>query len=156
MKTAALVILLFGLPVVAGQAKEPRATVTKSAIHGRPDLVPLLHHPMDGQLAVKNIGTGQAGPSKLTLDCERQESPAAMHSCPNLPVSFMETYFDPAFPENATVQVPALAPGATFKHTLTFWNTFKWPSGTYKFTVVADAGGRRTKNSIAVSTLTVR
>src|SRR5260221_5398216 len=105
----------------------------------KPDLIPILHHPMDGQVTVKNIGNAPAGPSKLTLDCIKV---SATHNgaCPDLPPSAAATYFDPAFPKNATIQVPALAPGETFTHSLAFWNEFKWTSGNYKFVAVADAG----------------
>jgi len=124
-----------------------------------PDLVPLLRHPMTRELRVKNIGTGSARRSKLTLDCEKMGAPSTMHSCPNLPLTAMGTYFDPTFPNQATIQVPELAPGATFTHKLTFWDVSKWPSGTYRFTAVADANHAlaesNMKNNVATSILTI-
>jgi hypothetical protein len=124
-----------------------------------PDLVPTLPNPMNGRLQVKNIGPGPAGRSRLTLDCEKGDTPADVGDCPSLPPEFASTYFDPAFPMNATVKVPALAPGATFTHTLSFWSTFQWPSGKYRFTAVADAAHEvhesRRSNNTATSTLTI-
>jgi len=124
-----------------------------------PDLLPMLHHPMNARIIVKNIGIGSAGPSKLTLDCQKIEAVPQMHSCPNLPLTAWPTYFDSAFPNNATVNIPALAPGTTFTHVLPFWDVSKWPTGKYKFTAVADAAHSllesNTKNNVATSTLIV-
>ncbi len=126
----------------------------------KPDLVPLLHHPMNAQIRVKNMGTVSAAASKLTLDCEKLDAPSKMHSCPNLPLTAMAAYFDPEFPNHATIRVPALASGATFIHTLTFWEVSRWPSGEYKFTAVVDAAHEldqeNAKNNIATSILIVR
>lgn len=127
-----------------------------------PELVPQLRHPMNGELLVKNVGTAPAGPSRLTLDCQEVKGgiPSDAGDCPDLPPEIAPTYYDPKFPKNLTIKVPNLAPGATFRHTLSFWSTFHWPSGTYKFTAVADAAyevnERDRKNNTATSTLTVR
>jgi hypothetical protein len=106
---------------------------------------------MDGKITVKNIGTRTSGPSKLTLDCVKLEVPSQMNSCPELPPSFAATYFDPAFPKNATIKVPTLAPGKSFTHTLSFWNVLVWTTGKYKFTAIADPahqfGERKTANT---------
>jgi len=142
---------------VSGQSRESGLTCSQSAGAEKPDLVPVLPHPMNGKIVVKNLGKGLAAPSKMTLDCEKMSTPVSQ--CPDLPISAASTYFDPAFPKNATINVPQLAPGATFEHTLSFWETLHWPSGRYRFTAVADAAHvlseRNTKNNIAVSTLVV-
>src|SRR5258708_15589350 len=149
--TAMIVIaLVFG----TGQAKAPAAE------HDRHQamLVAFLHHPMDGRVSVKNIGTGVAGPSKLTLDCQLDVR-LSQGGCPDLPPWAAPLYFDRAFPKNATVKVPSLGPGETFTHTLSFWNALKWTSGTYYFTVLADAEHtvvqRNRVHNKAVSTITV-
>jgi hypothetical protein len=126
-----------------------------------PDLVVIPPDPMKGRIIVRNAGTAPAGPTKLTFDCQKEVKGAASESggCPDLPPEAAPKYFDPAFPRNATVKVPALAPGESFTHTLEFWNVMKWPSGTYRFAVVADAaheldGASRT-HAVATSQLTV-
>ena len=133
MRNVAIALLCL---LTASEAQQ--APSTKSSLNG-PNLVVILHHPMNATITIKNVGTDTAKPSKLTLDCVRVESVSKMYSCPNLPASKMQTYFDAAFPNNATVQVPALAPGETFTHKLTFWSELNFPKGTYKFTAVVDA-----------------
>jgi hypothetical protein len=146
--------------LVQGQAPDSKpADPVRADTENLPDLVPILRKPMNGHLTVKNIGKGLAGPSKLTLDCQKEGLPPEIGACPNLPPEVAATYFDPAFPMNATIRVPALAPGATFTHTLSFWGTFQWPSGKYKFTAVVDAAHAlhesTRENNIATSTLVV-
>ena len=57
------------------------------------------------------------------------------------------------------MSIPALAPGASYSHTLTFWGVLKWPSGKYDFTGVADAANTVAEsneaNNTTTSTLTV-
>lgn len=156
---AIVFFLIFGL--ASAQSSKPKATVSGSAEkQGKAELLPLLTIPMTATIAIKNIGTGPASPSKLTLDCVKVGVLSQMNSCPDLPPSVMATYFDSAFPNNATIQVPALAPGATFTHTLSFWDAFRWTTGTYKFTAVADASHtiheKSSPKNIATSTLTIQ
>jgi hypothetical protein len=114
---------------------------------------------MNGEIQVKNVGSGPASPTKLTWDCVKVGAASEMHSCPNIPVSFATTYYDPAFPENATIKVPALAPGAIFSHKLAFWDISNWPTGKYKFTVRVDASHTlresNTDNNVATGVLTI-
>lgn len=155
---ALLLLLTSGATLVAAQSKKPRPLGSRLSDAGKPDLAPFLRSPMNGQITVKNVGSGDAAPSKLTLDCEKVAGPQP-GGCPDLPPSAAGTYFDAAFPKNATINVPALKAGASFTHRLAFWNTFKWPSGKYKFTAVADAAHAipesNTKNNVATSTLAV-
>jgi CARDB len=159
MKKAILVavLALIAGALASGQSTESRSAVPKAADPEKPDLVPVLAHPMNGKVVVKNIGRGFAAPSKLTLDCEEVSTP--VNACPDLPVSAAATYFDPAFPKNATIEVPALSPGEIFVHTLSFWDTFHWATGRYRFTALVDAAHvlseSNTKNNVAVSTLVV-
>jgi CARDB len=155
-----LALLIFGAGAAPGQSNHPKSHASQPAERvGKPELVVILSVPMSDKIAVKNIGKGSAGPSKLTLDCVRVGAPTQMNSCPDLPPSAMVAYFDAAFPNNATIQVPALAAGATFTHILSFWNDFRWTNGKYKFTAVADASHTihevNSKNNVAISTLTV-
>jgi hypothetical protein len=154
-----LVLALAGSTVLTRGQKSGQPVKPPPAEQGRPDLVPVLPRPMDGHVVVKNIGIGPAGPSKLTLDCQKAGAPSKA-GCPDLPPSAAATYFDPMFPKNATISVPALGPGASFEHSLSFWGEFKWPKGTYRFTAVADAGHAllesNKKNNTAYSTLIVQ
>lgn len=126
---------------------------------GKPDLVPHLANPMNGTVVVKNIGTGPAGPSKLTLDCHKEGHVGGGGGCVDPPATLAAAYHDPAFPDKVTVSIPALAPGASYSHTLTFWGVLKWPSGKYDFTGVADAANTVAEsneaNNTTTSTLTV-
>ncbi len=126
---------------------------------GKPDLIPQIPNPMNGTLVVKNIGTGPAGPSKLTLDCHKVGHVGGGGGCVDPPAWLAAAYHDPAFPDKVTVSIPALAPGASYSHTLSFWSVLKWPSGKYDFTGVADAANAVAEsneaNNTATSTLTV-
>jgi hypothetical protein len=147
-------VQLFARQAGSSNLAEPQATGER-----KPDLVPILRTPINGEIRVKNVGTGSAHPSKLTLDCVRLGVPSQMYSCPNLPVSVAPLYFDEDFPNNATIKVPALAPGETFVHKLSFWDVSDWPKGKYKFTVTVDAAHvlneTNTKNNVTSSTLVV-
>lgn len=126
---------------------------------GKPDLIPLVATPMNGHVGVKNIGTGPAGPSKLVLDCHKVGHVGPGGGCADIPASFMAAYTDPAFPDDLTIPVPALAPGATFPHTLSFWGVLKWAPGTYTFKATADAAGTVAEsnegNNVVTTTMTV-
>ncbi len=124
-----------------------------------PDLIAILPSPMNGHVSVKNIGAGPAGPSKLTLDCHKEGHTGPGGGCVDPPAALAAAYHDPAFPDKVTIDVPALAPGATFNHTLSFWPALKWPSGKYDFTAFADAANTvvesNESNNTATTTLTV-
>jgi CARDB len=106
---------------------------------GLPDLVPILPNPMNGTVMVKNVGKCPAAASKLTLDCHKAGVVGGGGGCPEVPATVSAPYHDPMFPDDVTVNVPALAPGASFSHTLTFWAALKWTTGTYTFVGKADA-----------------
>lgn len=137
---------LFLLMMIAGrilsESGRPKSATGQRRDVATAQLVPLLSNPMNADITVKNVGTATADPTKLTLDCIRLDVPIQMNSCPDLPPSFAVKYFDEAFPKNATIRIPALAPGEEFKHTLLFWFILKFPSGRFKFTAVADAEGK--------------
>ncbi|HSG95299.1 MAG TPA: CARDB domain-containing protein, partial [Afifellaceae bacterium] len=48
---------------------------------------------------------------------------------------------NPAYPNAVVIAVPALAMGKVYSFKLPFWNGLVWPSGNFRFTVTADAGG---------------
>jgi subtilase family serine protease len=116
-----------------------KPTVTVGNCDGLPDLVPILPNPMNGTVMVKNVGKCPAAASKLTLDCHKAGVVGGGGGCPEVPATVSAPYHDPMFPDDVTVNVPALAPGASFSHTLTFWAALKWTTGTYTFVGKADA-----------------
>jgi len=122
--------------------------------NGMPDLIAVLTNPMTGQVAVKNIGTGPAGPSKLVLDCHKQGHIGGGGGCAELPATVASTYSDPAFPDKVTINVPNLAPGAAYTHTLSFWGSLKWTSGKYDFKALADAANTVAESNEANNTAT--
>ncbi|HMF89647.1 MAG TPA: CARDB domain-containing protein, partial [Candidatus Angelobacter sp.] len=79
--------------------------------------------------------------------------------CPEIPATASAPYHDPMFPDNVTINVPGLAPGASFSHTLAFWGAMKWTTGTYSFVGKADAANTVAEsnegNNVANSTLVV-
>jgi CARDB len=105
---------------------------------GKPDLVPLLHTPMDGWVAVKNIGTGNAGPSRLIIKCVKEGHTGPGGGCVDLPDSAITPPFFPT-PDALGLNVPALPCGKEFPAPMAFWGSMKWPKGTYHFTATADA-----------------
>jgi len=141
------------------QCHKPPATTANC--DGLPDLVPILPNPMSGTVMVKNIGKCPAGASKLTLNCSKEGIPAGTRGgCPELPATLTPSaYHDPMFPDSVTVNVPGLAPGASFSHTLSFWAALKWTTGTYAFIGKADAANTVAEsnegNNVANSTLVV-
>lgn len=96
-----------------------------------------------GTVTVKNDGTAAAGPSVVTIKCQRRKPPVVGGGggCPEIPRTFMFNYTNPAFPNSLSINVGALAPGATFNHALPFFGGLVFPSGAYAFTTRADAGG---------------
>ncbi len=104
---------------------------------GKPDLVPELHTPMDGWVAVKNIGTGVAGPSVLSIKCQRVGY-AAGGGCADIPASLITPPFF-ALPGALGVRVPELYCGKEFVATMPWWGQVTWAKGTYQFTATADS-----------------
>ena len=134
--------------------------VTVGNCDGQPDLLPILPNPMNGTVMVKNIGKCPAGPSKLTLDCHKATAAGvAAGGCPEVPATVAAPYHDPMFPDSVTVSVPALAAGASFSHTLSFWAGLTWTTGTYAFVGKADAANTVAEsnegNNVANSVLVV-
>lgn len=118
-----------------------RSTLTVAA-RNEPDLVPVLNNPMDGTLIVRNDGLAAASPTRLRLRCFYDFRGSGINPmCPEIPRRFAPEYsWDPSSPyrEYMFLNVPALAPGATYRIALPFWRFVRWLSGNYQFTAVAD------------------
>jgi hypothetical protein len=107
--------------------------------NGKPDLVPVLHSPMDGWVQVKNIGTGNAGPSRLLIKCMKEGYPGPGGGCVDLPASAIAPPFF-STPDALGLTVPAIPCGGEFHATMPWFANLKWPKGTYHFTATADVG----------------
>lgn len=97
---------------------------------GKPDFIPSLSGLNSGIVKVVNDGKAESRTSWLTIMC--------VADCPEHPG--MATYKNPKFPNAVAVKVPALKPGESFKHQLSFWKNLQFKPGIYKFVAMADAG----------------
>jgi hypothetical protein len=109
------------------------ASASAAAGGAQPDLVPVTATLTNGTVAVLNQGAAASPATLLTLSCQRLGG----GGCPETPG--MATYESPMFPNQATVQVPALETGASYAHPLAFWNELVWAPGDYVFTLTVDA-----------------
>jgi hypothetical protein len=113
---------------------------------------------MDGWVAVKNVGTGSAGPSQLLVKCTLVGYPAP-GGCPGTPSSLPAPFF--AAPGGPTmfvgVNVPAIPCGGTAAFPMPFFAKIGWSKGTYNFTAIADTTNAVAEsnegNNVATSTL---
>jgi hypothetical protein len=124
----------------------PQVGILQSTLVPRkPDLIPVAVNLRAGTIGVRNVGNAAAAPSKLTISCHKVGHVGPGGGCPDAPG--LTAYNDPAFPDRATLTVPALAPGANFVQTLSFWNSLKWAKGEYQFTLAADAANTVAENN---------
>ena len=119
-----------GTPVSDGPA---------SNCSGKPDLVPLLHTPMDGWVGVRNRGTGDAGPSRLLIKCVREGPAGPGGVCPGLLASAIAPPFFSTPDGLLGLNVGAISCGKELSFPRVWFENTKWPSGTYRFTAIADA-----------------
>jgi hypothetical protein len=103
-----------------------------------PDLQPIPSRITHGVVSVRNTGVAASGPSIATVNCHL---PNQRGGCPEIPERLVAAYENPAYPNRVAVNIPAIEPGHVHSHTLTFWSALDWPSGTYVFDFVVDAGG---------------
>jgi len=147
---------VFSIRYILKQCKKP---TTVANCDGLPDLIAVMPNPMNGVVMEKNIGKCPAGPNKLTIACQKAGVVGAGGGCGAAPPAAFAPYNDPAFPDKATVNVPALAPGATYSTTLGFWGLIHWNPGTYNFVAMADAANvvaeSNEANNSTTSTMTV-
>lgn len=109
---------------------------TSGAAFAAADLVPDAGNLVAaGEAAVINMGDQASEPSQLIIICQKTSGAGG---CAEDPA--MAAYEDPAYPNAAVINVPALEPGETYAHALPFWGGLVWPAGTYELTLTADAG----------------
>lgn len=140
MKTRTLIIALvattvayFGLSAAASAQPQGAGRLVARS----PDLVPIPSRIEHGVVSVRNAGAAASAPSVVTVNCHKV---GQRGGCVDVPDRLIAQYEDPAFPNLLVVDVPALAPGHVYNHTLTFWDDIVWPAGAYQFDYVADAG----------------
>lgn len=148
------------VPGVAGRPTIPAGTVPGGRPHlgcdGKPDLVPVLHAPMDGWVQVKNVGDGNAGPSRLLIKCVKEGHTGPGGGCVDLPASAISAPFF-STPDALGLSVPAIPCHGEFHVTMPWWANLNWPKGTYHFTATEDVGNTVAEsnegNNTATSTL---
>ena len=101
-----------------------------------PDLRPIPSRIEHGVVSIRNGGVDASAPSLATVNCHL---PGQEGGCPDIPAALIAPYENPAYPNRVVVQIPAIQPGHTHSHTLSFWDDVDWPSGSYVFEFVADA-----------------
>ena len=121
MAAAALLMAIAVTPSTAAPAK-PDLTVKFSTSNGR--------------VVLRNTGTKASKKSVVIVVCQKISGPG---SCPDPHPALVAQYLNPAFPNAATVEFPAVQPGSQKVHALKFWSTPAYGSGKYRFTLVADA-----------------
>ncbi len=102
------------------------------------DLQPIPSRIEHGVVSVRNTGTANSGPSIATVNCHL---PGQQGGCPELPAAAVAAYSNPAYPNRLVVNIPAIQAGHVHNHNLSFWEDLEWPSGSYVFEFVVDAGG---------------
>lgn len=136
MKILKIAMALGALVVMSDASAKP--PVGEPALKANaPNLVPIASRMTKGTVSVRNTGSADAGPFKVTVACKN----LVRGGCVDPPKSELAPYTDAAFPDKLTVDVPGLGAGAVFNHKIAFWDALVWPGGNYEFTVVADAGG---------------
>jgi hypothetical protein len=124
---------------------------------GKPDLIPVLHSPMDGWVQAKNVGTGNAGPSRLLIKCVKEGHTGPGGGCVDLPASAIAPPFF-STPDALGLSVPAIPCGGEFHATMPWWPNLNWPKGTYRFTATADVGNTVAEsnegNNVTTSSMT--
>ncbi|MEZ5955981.1 MAG: CARDB domain-containing protein [Hyphomonadaceae bacterium] len=110
------------------------------------DLQPIPSRIEHGVVSVRNTGTAASTPSIATVNCHL---PNQQGGCPELPAAAIAAYSNPAYPDRLVVNVPAIQPGHVHNHNLSFWEDISWPSGSYIFEFVVDAGASNNESNEA-------
>jgi hypothetical protein len=129
---AAATTFLAVAPASAQRPSGPGGIVAAS-----PDLQPIPSRITHGVVSVRNTGVAASGPSIATVNCHL---PNQRGGCPEIPERPLGAYENPAYPNRVAVSIPAIQAGHVHSHTLSFWSALNWPSGSYVFDFVVDAG----------------
>lgn len=110
------------------------------------DLQPIPSRIEHGVVSVRNTGTAASGASIATVNCHL---PGQEGGCPEIPDAALAAYENAAYPNRVVVNIPAIQPGHVYSHNLTFWDDVDWPSGSYVFEFVVDAGATNNESNEA-------
>ena len=135
MVRASIVTLVSSLCLLGAASAQPAGPGRLTA--RAPDLAPLSARIEHGVVAVRNVGSAASPPSIVTVECNLV---GRRGGCPEIPRRFVRRYSDAAYPNKIVIHVPALPAGHVHNHNLAFWGALVWPSGSYNFDFMADAG----------------
>lgn len=127
-------LCLLALTGVVGLSPILSASAQDRLTGAGPDLIPIASRVEHGAVSVRNSGSGASGPSLARLTCSRVGGGSCAEEVPG-----MRAYIDPAYPNSAVVQIPAIEPGHVHTHYLTFWDDLVWNPGTYNLLLEVDA-----------------
>lgn len=135
MKRALIAAALLALAAGAASAQPARGPggLTGAA----PDLQPIPSRIEHGVVSVRNTGSAASPASIVTVECNVT---GRRGGCPEIPERYLGAYENVAFPNKLAINVPAIPAGHVHNHNLAFWNVINWPSGSYTFSFMADAG----------------
>ncbi len=102
-----------------------------------PDLQPIPSRIEHGVVSVRNAGSATSVASVATVNCHL---PGQEGGCPEIPAAALAAYTNGLYPNRVVVNIPAIPAGHVHSHNLTFWDAIDWPSGSYEFEFVVDAG----------------
>jgi hypothetical protein len=88
-------------------------------------------------VSVRNAGSAASVASVATVNCHL---PSQEGGCPEIPDPALAAYTNALYPNRLVVNIPAIPAGHVYSHNLTFWDAIDWPSGSYVFEFVVDAG----------------
>ncbi len=108
------------------------------------DLSPVPSRIEHGVVSVRNTGTATSAASIATVNCHL---PNQVGGCPELPAAALAAYTNPAYPNRVVVNIPAIQPGHVHSHTLSFFEGLNFPSGSYVFEFVVDAGATNNESN---------
>lgn len=150
---AALVAGLIGLSSIAAAQTMQRQNNTQLQPQNNNrlvarviDLQPIPSRIEHGVVSVRNTGTAASGPSIATVNCHL---PGEEGGCPEIPAAAIAPYVNAAYPNRVVVNIPAIQPGHVHSHNLSFWDEVDWPSGSYVFEFVVDAGATNNESNEA-------
>ncbi len=132
-------------PAASAQTQQIRPQQTQGVrpqgpggfVPASPDLQPIPSRIAHGVVSVRNTGVAASAPSIATVNCHL---PNQRGGCPEIPPRLVAPYENNEFPNRLAVAIPAIPAGHTHSHNLSFWDALDWPSGTYVFEFVVDAG----------------
>lgn len=140
---AAAIACLAIATTASAQAQRQTTPLAQTQNPGRltaraPDLQPIPSRIEHGVVSVRNTGSAASAASIATVNCHL---PGQEGGCPDIPAAAIAPYENPAYPNRVVVNIPAIPVGHVHSHNLSFWDEVDWPSGSYVFEFVVDAGG---------------